>query len=370
MRPVLMLDRHRMLRHWQLIVFCIMVTGWLPNAAAADEIVAKGNIVDGTITHLSAKGADIDTAFGKLTIPFADMQRIETDAPLRILYGEDEEIVGRVLGIKDGTLLVGESLANAHAISISSIVGAGPGSPSVFAVLRSRLRYWSGTADVGFGLTQATVDNTTVSAGLGLERDKGPNRLSISIAGHYGTQKRQRPEPAGPETHLADDLGGSIKDQHDLTPRVFLWAAGDAKYDGLQKMSYRVVPAGGLGYYLYKADWAYLEGLGGGSYVYERFFGGSSNSIRGVNFGGEANAVLPYAATFHWRMDYLPAINDWTNSYLLRNDATLLFPLAGAFNLKLEALDDYDSHPARDSSGRLLAKENKLVTTAGLAVTF
>ncbi len=87
-------------------------------------------------------------------------------------------------------------------------------------------------------------------------------------------------------------------------------------------------------------------------------------------FGAEAHAELPYSAKFQWRMDYLPSINDWTNTYLLRNDAQLLFPIVGAFNFKLEVLDDYDSHPARNSMGMLLAKENSLITTAGLAVAF
>ncbi len=91
---------------------------------------------------------------------------------------------------------------------------------------------------------------------------------------------------------------------------------------------------------------------------------------RGIAFGAEAGAKLPYAATFHWRMGYLPSINDWSNTYLLRNDAAVLFPIVGAFNFKVGVLDEYDSHPARDNAGNLIAKENSLLTTIGIAVSF
>lgn len=344
----------------------------LPGIVAADEIVAKGDTVHGTITVITAKGAEIETAFAgaALKIPFADMQRIDSDVPFRVLYGEDQELVGRVLGIRDGKLLVGPTMAEAREIDVASIVSARPASGLTIEGLRSRLRYWNGAADLGFGLTQATVDNTTLSAGLQVERDKDPTRLVVSLGGHYGTQKRQRPEPAGPETRLADDLRGRIKGQYDLTPSIFLWTAGDGLYDGIQRISYRVVPGAGGGYYLYKTDDASVQVESGGFYVHERFFGGSTNSIRGVAFGAEASATLPYGAKFHWRMDYLPAINDWSNTYLLRNDAALLFPIVGAFNLKVGVLDEYDSHPARNASGQLTAKENSLLTTIGVAVSF
>jgi len=223
----------------------------LPAVVVADEIVAKNSTLRGIVVCLTAKGAEIQTEFGApLAVPFADMERIETDAPLRILHGDDQETVGRVLGVKDGKLLVGPSLDHAQEIELTSIVeGRAEGAWS-FASMRSRMRYWHGTANLGFGLTQATINNTTLSTGLTAERDKGPTRLVINIAGHYGTQKRERPEPVGPETHLADDLGGGVKGQYDLTPAVFLWASGDGKYDGIQKISYRAVPGAGLGYYL------------------------------------------------------------------------------------------------------------------------
>jgi len=357
---------------WELVVAIAVACAALSSGrmVAADEIAAKNSTLHGTVTSMTAKGAEIETEFGgKVGVPFADMQRISTDARFHVLYGDDQETLGRILGISNGKLLVGSSPAAAQEVDVATLVFARPEGASLLAGLRSRMRYWSGTADLGFALTQATIDNTMLSAGVNVERDKSPTRLVFTLGGHYGTQKQQRPT-VGPETRLADDLRGGARGQYDLTPAVFLWAAGDAKYDGIQRISYRLVPGGGLGYYLYKTDTATLQVESGGSYVYERFFGGSSNSIRGIAFGAEASAKLPYAATFHWRMDYLPSINDWTNTYLLRNDAALLFPIIGAFNFKLGVLDEYDSHPARDPSGRLLAKENSLITTVGVALSF
>jgi len=355
-----------------LLVAGVAILSLWPAAGIADEIVAKGSTVRGTITVITAKGAEIETEFDhvKLVIPFADVQSMTTDEPFRVFYDEDSELVGRVVGGTDTTLRIGHSESDARDIEVTRIVIARPESGSGLISLRSRMRYWRGLADVGFGLTQATVDNTLVSAGLRAERNKGPTRLVIDFGGHYGTQKRQRPRPGGEEMRLADDLRGGLKGQYDIGKSFFLWASGDAKYDGIQNISYRVVPAAGVGYYLYKTETATLQIESGGFYAYERFFGGATNSLRGVAFGAEAATALPAGAALHWRMDYLPAINDWTNTYLLRNEASIISPLRGALSFKLSVLDEYDSHPARDASGQLTAKENSLVTTAGVAYAF
>jgi hypothetical protein len=55
---------------------------------------------------------------------------------------------------------------------------------------------------------------------------------------------------------------------------------------------------------------------------------------------------LPYGAHFDGRVDYLPAVNDFTGDYLLRGEAGLTMPLVDPISAKFSVLDLYDSTPA------------------------
>ena len=60
--------------------------------------------------------------------------------------------------------------------------------------------------------------------------------------------------------------------------------------------------------------------------------------------------------------DYLPAVDDWTNAFLVRNTASLTVPLLDPLSAKLSLIDEYNNQPAAD------AAYNSLYLAAGLSI--
>ncbi len=342
--------------------------------ADADEVTVKGQTLSGKVGGLTPvvidddttlPGLAFDTDYGKgsVLIPFASIEKLNTKDEFHVLYGDDAEAVGRLLGVSEGKLLVGVSTATATPIevgSIHSIVGKDTYEGSTLAGLKSRYRHWAAVFDAGFSLTEATTDQRSFSAGLRAERRKAPTRFVGSLTSRYGTQSRR----GGAKTYTDDLLKGTLKLEYDLTERLFAFAQGDATYDGIQKLSLRAVPETGLGYRLYKSSTAFFQVQSGGAWVYERYFGGNHDSNFSIVFGAEAGAKLPGGAVFSWTADYLPAVKDFAGDYLLRTEAALMVPMYSFLNARFALVDDYDSTPAPDTN------HNRFTTTAGIAFVF
>jgi len=59
---------------------------------------------------------------GTIVIPWAEVKRIRSDKELLILYAEADNVVGRIWGIKNGRLLVGESIETVARIPVEHIL--------------------------------------------------------------------------------------------------------------------------------------------------------------------------------------------------------------------------------------------------------
>jgi len=341
------------------------VVAWFAAAAVADEITVKGTTLRGTIKSMSATELQMDTEYGKgtLTIPMKDVENITSDARYYVMHGEEAQTSGRILGLSNGTLLVGEDAAAEQKVDVTtvhSVYSAEKVETGALGSLRSNLRYWTGAFDLGFGLAQSTVDTTTFATGLGVERRKSPTRLVFGTKYGYGTQDRDNE----PTTKVTDNLSGLLRGEYDLTSKIYSFGSGDGKYDAIQRLSIRGVPQAGLGYRFYKTDDAFLQAESGGAWVYQKYFGGEENDFWAVRFGGEAGGKTWRDMRWSWKGEYLPAVDDWANNYLLRTEAALLYPMTDLLYLKWSLLDEYNNQPAAD------ATNNNLATTLGLSLVY
>ena len=71
---------------------------------------------------------------------------------------------------------------------------------------------------------------------------------------------------------------------------------------------------------------------------------------------------LPYDAYVGWRLDYLPAVDNFTTDYLLRNALELTAPLIDPVSAKFSLLDEYNNNPSAN------ATRNSLYLAFGLSV--
>jgi len=361
----------------------------LASAAAADTVTSKGTLLKGKITGMSPDGVTFEPDYGtgSIAIAWKNIEDVKTDGSLQVLYGGDGDIDAPLQGYSDGKVLVGTSAAAATAVDTSTLISAvplGPDGPTWQDDARSTWRYWDGHFDLGFNLQQATTDTLGLSIGTETTRTNAPTKLLIGANYHFGTQTSDQQETTidpttglpvtrtvRKKTVIEDRAYGILRFDYDITERFYGFGSGDVTYDAIQKLSIRGVPKAGVGYKFWDekidADKSnFLSGEAGLAWVYEKYFESSAppahNDYFSIAFGAAAGYWLPYDAHIGWRMDYLPAVDDWATKYLLRNALDFTVPVLGPVGAKLSFLDEYNNAPAGD------AKNNSLYLTIGLTV--
>jgi Protein of unknown function, DUF481 len=336
--------------------------------AGADEVLSKGTTLLGKITSLSAAGINFEPEYGKgsVAIPWDNIEGLRSDGPFQVLYGDGEEADAPLQEFSNGTLQAGAQAVDVKTIRSGQPIGAS--GLSFSDRMRSAWRYWDGNFDVGLNVQQATTDTTGFILGFQTVRTKDPTKLTLGANYRYSTEKKT----GQGRSVIQDQAAGLIRGDYSFTPRIYGFTSGDATYDAIQKLSIRGVPKLGAGYLIWEdkldADRRnYLQGEVGPAYVYERYFTNVLPRDRdyfAVAFGLLAGYYLPFGAHADWRLDYLPAVNDFTNQYLLRNDFGLTLPLIDPIGAKFSLLDEYNGRPAAGT------KHNNLYLTFGLSVAW
>ena len=81
-------------------------------------------------------------------------------------------------------------------------------------------------------------------------------------------------------------------------------------------------------------------------------------------FGGNLEAELPYGSTLKFGAEYLPAISDWQDNYLIRAAGDWTMPIIGWLDFKIAVFDIYNNKPPPDID------RNTFTSTAGLSFRF
>jgi hypothetical protein len=350
-------------------------------AARADQVTSKGTVLKGKVTGVTSDGITFEPEYGKgsIAIDWKDIEDVKTDGGFQVLYGDDGDAEGALQGVSAGAVLVGASAESATSVTTKDIVsgvGIGADGPNWQDDVRSTFRFWDGHFDLGFNLQQATTDTLGFSIGMETTRKNGPTKFLMGANYRFGTttinESTGVPGQTNRKTTVIEDRAfGVLRLDYDLTDRWYLFGSFDATYDAIQKLSIRTVPKLGAGYKFWEekinADKTnFLSGEAGLAYVYEKYFLLSrppqDSDYFSVAFGAAAGYWLPYDAHVGWRMDYLPAVNDWGGNYLLRNAIDFTVPILGPVGAKLAFLDEYNSRPAGT------AENNALYLTIGLTV--
>jgi putative salt-induced outer membrane protein YdiY len=337
---------------------------WAGTSNAA-EVTVKGEDLPGVVVGITSGGLRFETAYGKgaIEIPWADVEQVSSDRSWVVLNGDDGLVRGRLLGIEEGQLLIGSDPATAARIdpgTIHRVFTEEEYADSTWDALRSRYRYWSGDFSLTGGLTQATTDSSNLASDLQIERRKDPTRLLATASYRYSDTK----EKGFSRTKNDNAVRGLLRGEYDVSDRTYTYASATAEYDEVQSLSIRTVPKLGVGYRIIRTEKAELNADVGPSYVYERFFGGDTNDYFAIAFGSSCRYEMPWSAKFECRGEYLPAVDEWADNYLLRGLAQLSVPLLEWMSFRFKVEDEYTSQPADD------ADHNRLTVTAGLGVTF
>ena len=336
----------------------------VPETCAAG-VFTKDQGLQGSVVGVTAEGVEFETIYGKGTIliQWSDVESILSDKEFWVLYGDDDEVVGRIWGLKDGELMVGQNPESSTRIPFEQIYRSFTRDryeQSRLERLRARFRYWTANFDLAFGFTDATTDTTNLSTALELRRNKKP--WDFFFGGYYWFLSTKE----SGESRVTDEnrLLGRARLDRDLSDRTFAYGQATAEYNEIQSLSLRADQAVGLGYRFVKSENLMISGRSGPGYVYQRYFGGENENYFTILFGGNLEAELPYGSKFRWGAEYLPEVSDWQDTYLIRTFADWAMPINGWLDFKIAAINIYNSQPEEDT------ENNSFTTTAGLSFRF
>jgi hypothetical protein len=349
----------------------LFVVTWIAFAAppaAADEIVVEGEVAAGQVVRVGPKGLEVETRYGKgnVLVPFERVTTLQTERSFVVIHGDDGETRGRLLGVREGALLVGNEDGGVTAIPVETLFDSVTEEEyldSARTRWRSRLRYWTARHDLAFAATDATTNTLALSTGFEIERRKNPTRFLMNASYRYGVKD----DPSGNdsrESTTENEVIGSLRGEYTYIRHLYAFAAGAAEHDAVESLSLRLTPKVGLGVHILERENLRWDVDMGPAYVYERFFGGDRNRYAAVAFGTDAFLRLPFGATLTARGEYLPAVDDWTGDYLLRGSAALQVPMSEWIALRSSVIDQYDNTPADESS------QNSLTFLTGLSLVF
>ena len=331
----------------------------------AAEVFTKDQGLQGSVVGVNAEGVEFETIYGKgvIVIPWADVDRIRSDKEFIILRAEADSVVGRIWGLEDGRLLVGESIETAAHIPVEQIersITRRQYETSLLDRLRTRYRYWTANFDLALGYTDATTDTSSLSTALELRRRKKPMDFFFRAYYFFSSSKESG------ESRVTDEnrLLGRARLDYDLSDRTFAFGQITAEYDEIQNLSLRTDPVVGLGYRFVNREKLMISGRSGPGYVYQRYFGGDVEDYFTILFGGDLEADLPYGSKFRMGAEYLPDVSDWQGNYLIRTFADWTMPIIGWLDFKIAMINIYNSRPAEDT------QHNTFTTSAGLSFRF
>jgi len=333
----------------------------LATPAIADQITLKnGDRLTGKILKSDGNKLVIKTELlGDVSVDMSAITSITSDEPLYVTLADGRTVSG-VMSVADGKAEL--RVANSKAISIDR---------ATISVIRSEeehlayerslkpgwLDNWSGGADIGFALTSGNSDTTNFALGLAMTRETRTDKTSIYAASVYS-----RDSTSGEARTVANTVRFGFRYDRDFNRRGFGYGFLDLEHNGLQDLTLRLVPGGGIGYHAIRSERTRLDLLGGFAWNREYFKGDFNNRS-----SAEAQAGQTLEHRFSPRVSLKEQLFFFPNltrggEYRVNFDSSLVTEITRRIGWHVTVSDRYLSNPPPG------LEKNDLLLTTGLKI--
>ena len=337
---------------WALAVSFLAGTCWLPAAplraqdgappaAGAQDpappadvrVLKNGDRLTGAVVAFKDDELTFRSPLlGELKLKLADVQDLQTTAPVTILTQDGERYRRRVIGVSDGQLRLGPDTGPApELLPFAQLQAINPPEGAE----------WRGALAIGAFLTDGNTDRRGVHASFDFERRTFEDRLTGSAAWQYAQEKATGGDFALTERRLA----GRLKYDYFVSKRVYLFADTLAESDAKQDLDLRYTAGVGLGYQWIDRDDLKFSTETGISYFYE-------------DYETAADADDYAAARGAWRFEWLITEGlrflhaadaflglESTDDLYVKSDARLKATLTDNMFAQLQWIIDWDNTP-------------------------
>ena len=330
-----------------------------------DRIMVKGRILKVRIVRFDAAGVTYRTEFGsgEITTAYADLDGVESRSAFRIVYGDGNEAVGRLLGFKEGRLMIGDSPTTVIHVPVEGIqvcVLAKDYDGSWWTRMKTDYRHWRADLSLGINYEQGAVEKRKIEFGLALGRRKRPTRLVFDFRYAYEIQNAVDT----PEVKTKDEFDTFLLGEYDAFQKVYLFLRPAAERDLPRLIRLRTYPAAGVGYRVIDEKRRRLFFPVGVGYVNEDFVDFGDDAYVSAYIGIEGLYEFVNGLELSGNILYMPDISDPGENWLFRWRIDFSVPIYDPLALRLRIREENDNNP--DPS----VGDNKFTATLALVFRF
>ena len=342
----------------------IFLTAWVAlltcAVALGDQISLKnGDRMSGTIVKSDGKILLLHTEYaGDVTLKWDAVQGLQSAEELHI-------------ELHDGKSAVGIVATSGDKLEISTKAGTVEAAPSSIKVLRNDaeqeayektlhpgpLQGWKPGLNVGFALTGGNSQTRNLALAFIATRQTLRDKTGLYTNAVYA-----RDDTGGIKTTTANTIGGGFRYDHDITKKIFGFAAADFFSDALQGLNLRSVVGGGAGLHAVKTERSTIDLLGGLNYTRESYTTFSRNLVA-LTIGEEFMHKIGKTTALNQRLYIFPDINS-AGDYRGTFDFGTVTKMSKWLGWQNSFTDVYVTNPPA------LKKRNDLIFTTGLNISF
>jgi putative salt-induced outer membrane protein YdiY len=310
--------------------------------AVADEVVLEdGTRILGKVVGLGDGTLTIEGgSAGKVTIPFASVRTVVTEGEHTVVLADGRSVRGRLEMTPGGAPQL-SSAAGAEAITFGQITAIDPPEKPPVA--------WNGNITVSAKATDGNTNTDSVASSAEAIRRTEDDRLTFFGAWNYSEEEGDVSQR---------NANGRGKYDYFLSERLFAYGNGSVEGDEFQDLSQRATVGAGAGYqFLDDETTQYYEEVGV-SYVDEDFHGGIVEEYASSRFSGKFDweLVAKRVAFFHFH-EVFWSLED-QDDVLVDTRTGFRFTLIANFFASVQVNYKWDNTPAagkeRDDTEYLL----------------
>ena len=329
--------------------------------ALADQVsLNNGDRLSGTIVKSDNKTLVLHTDYaGDISLKWDAVLAIQSTQPLHVELQDGKTAVGSVTASDDKLQIVttGGTVETPKA-SVKNMRNDAEQSAFEKSLHPGLLQDWKAGLNVGFALTGGNSQTENLSLAFTGARQTLTDKLGLYANSVYATNNAPGAVPAT----TANTIGGGLRYDHDLQPRIFGFVAADFFSDALQTLNLRSVFGGGAGFHAIKSDHTTLDLLGGVNYTHESYTT-LTRSLAALTIGEELMHKLNKSTVLNERLYFFPDLNS-AGDYRGTFDFATVTKISKWLGWQNSFSDVYVTNPPVGE------KQNDLIFTTGLNVAF
>jgi putative salt-induced outer membrane protein YdiY len=338
-----------------VLVLCFVFAG----RAWAGEIVLKnGDRLTGRIIRMDKATIEFETElFGKVSLPWNAVVKIQSDTPLYVGIAENQYVVGKI-ALRDDRVEIRSRTGDAVAYRKDAIHAMRtedeqraflskprPKTPGLFDL-------WGGSLDAAISATRGNSESETLNFGLRAARVSPRDKAGFYFISIFSDSGRGT-------ARFANTWRGGSRYDVNIGKRFFTFGFTDIEHDQFQSLDLRLVGGGGLGLNVVKHPKMTFQVFSGGSANHESFHNSverqSREFVLGNDFTRQVNRNVSVAET----LIVYPNLSS-RGQYRVNFDSSIVTRLNNWLGWQVTLSSRYVSNPA---AGR---KNNDLLMTTGI----